>query len=84
MTKTFKTNKNGKIEFTKEQLGKLLDEVWSDGYNSNNKYYWSSPWWGHNWYSNDYITISASDITSGSITYNNTNNDVTWTSGLGE
>lgn len=45
MTKTFKINKNGKIEFTKKELEKLLDEIWRDGYNSNNTYTWSSPYW---------------------------------------
>ena len=44
MIKTFKTNKNGKIEFTKKELEKLLDEIWRDGYNSNNTYTWSSPY----------------------------------------
>lgn len=46
MTKTFKANKNGKIEFTKKELEALLDEVWKDGYKANNIYTWSSPFWG--------------------------------------
>ncbi len=40
MVKVFTTNSNGKIEFTKEELEKLLNEVWQDGYDSN-KSLWS-------------------------------------------
>ena len=47
MVKVFTTNKNGKIEFTKQELEKLLNEIWnngySDGYNANKSYWWSSP-----------------------------------------
>lgn len=43
MVKVFTTNSNGKIEFTKEELENLLNEVWSDGYYSNHSYLWSSP-----------------------------------------
>ena len=34
MVKIFTTNSDGKIEFTKEELETLLDEVWQDGYNA--------------------------------------------------
>ena len=43
MVKVFTTNKNGKIEFTEEELEKLLNEVWNDGYSHNNRYWWTSP-----------------------------------------
>ena len=43
MVKVFTTNSNGKIEFTKDELEKVLNEVWQDGYNSNTSYWWSSP-----------------------------------------
>lgn len=43
MVKIFTPNKNGKIEFTKDELEKLLNEVWYDGKNSNNNYFWTSP-----------------------------------------
>lgn len=47
MIKAFYLNKKGKIEFTKEELEKLLNEVWYDGKNSavftwNSPYYWST------------------------------------------
>lgn len=41
MVKVFTTNSDGKIEFTKEELEKVLNEVWQDGRNSC--YWWSSP-----------------------------------------
>ena len=43
MVKVFTTNSNGKIEFTKDELEKVLNEVWQDGYNSHTSYWWSSP-----------------------------------------
>lgn len=43
MVKVFTPNKAGKIEFTKEELEALLNEVWQDGYSSNRQYLWSSP-----------------------------------------
>ena len=43
MVKVFTTNNNNKIEFTKDELEKLLNEVWQDGYNSHTSYWWTSP-----------------------------------------
>jgi len=45
MVKVFYPNKNGKIEFTKEGIEKLLDEVYNQGYRDgqNHHYWWSSP-----------------------------------------
>lgn len=43
MVKVFTTNKNGKIEFTKEELETLLNEVWNDGYYHHGTYWWTSP-----------------------------------------
>ena len=74
MTKTFKLNENGKIEFTKEELDKLLDEVWNDGYYSNNNYVWVSPYKWHPWWetpyyydpitTTPYVTWSSSSTTA--------------------
>ncbi len=36
-TKVFTVNKNNKIEFTEEELQKLLDEVYYDGYEDGNR-----------------------------------------------
>ena len=43
MVKVFTVNKNGKIEFTKDELEKLLNEAWNDGYYHTNTYWWTSP-----------------------------------------
>ena len=43
MVKVFTTNKDGKIEFTKQELETLLNEVWNDGYNRHGSYWWTSP-----------------------------------------
>lgn len=43
--KVFNLNKEGKIEFTKEQLEKLLNETYEDGYNEgrSHTYTWTNP-----------------------------------------
>lgn len=44
MIKVFTTNKNGKIELTKEELKSLLDEAYWDGYKANSgTYTYTSP-----------------------------------------
>ena len=48
MTKVFTVNKNGKIELTKDELQKLLDDSYWEGYNANTgTYVYTSPsrWW---------------------------------------
>lgn len=46
MIKVFTTNKNGKIELTKDELKSLLDEAYWEGYKSNsNIYTYHSPTW---------------------------------------
>lgn len=42
MIKVFTPNADGKIEFTKDELEKLLNEVWMDGKNSRD-WWWASP-----------------------------------------
>lgn len=44
MIKVFTTNKDGKIELTKDELKALLDEAYWDGYRANNRFYvYNSP-----------------------------------------
>lgn len=46
MVHVFTTNKNGKIELTKDEIKKLLDEAYWDGYNNANRTYtYSTPTW---------------------------------------
>ena len=42
MVKVFTTNSDGKIEFTKDELEKVLNEVWQDGRNSVSPYWYTS------------------------------------------
>ena len=42
MVKVFTTNSDGKIEFTKDELEKVLNEVWQDGHHSPLSYWWTS------------------------------------------
>ena len=67
MIKVFTTNRDGKIEFTKDELEKLLDEVWRDGYNSNSSYWWKSPQWSYATTATSPNTISADGLTIGDI-----------------
>ena len=43
MVKVFTINSDGKIEFTKDELEKLLNEIWQDGRNSVSSYWWTLP-----------------------------------------
>ena len=43
IVKVFQKNKNGKIEFTKEELETLLNEVYWDGYKANSTWTWTTP-----------------------------------------
>ena len=67
MVKVFTTNSNGKIEFTKDELEILLNEVWRDGYGSNKSYVYTSP----NWWPSPTITTPITDktITTEPITF---------------
>lgn len=60
MVKVFTTNKKEKIEFTKEELEQLLNEVWNDGYNRHGTYWWTSPTITTPYYSTDpNITVTC-------------------------
>lgn len=74
IVKVFEFNKNHKIEFTQEELEKLLTEVYNSGYNdgrwNNHSWTWTSPYYT----SNEYLNITT--------TGNNTpidDNRITWT-----
>ena len=46
MIKVFTTNKEGKIELTKDELKRLLDESYWDGFRANQSVYeYRSPFW---------------------------------------
>ena len=55
--KVFQSNHNGKIEFTRAELEKLLNEVYTDGYNEgkSSHWTWTSP------YINNYDSITLTN-----------------------
>lgn len=63
MYKVFKLNKNDKIEFTKDELKSLLDEVYKEGGKENNdkNYYWTPPYNWPNWVYCNTGSIVAND-----------------------
>ena len=69
MIKVFTTNKNGKIELTKDELKELLDEAYWDGYRVNNhSWTYTTPGW------NPYIWTSTTSTGTSSTTSTLTNN----------
>lgn len=64
MTKTFKKNKDGKIEFTVDELKKLLDDAYWEGYHDNDTWVYNTPGTSKNWWSSPYVwTSTTTDIT---------------------
>lgn len=66
MIKVFTVNENGKIEFTKAELEKLLNEVYAEGQrncNCNNSLTWTSPY-ATPYYSTTRATNSDKDSTT--------------------
>ena len=62
--KVFETNHNGKIEFTRAELEKLLNEVYADGYKEgkdSRSWTWTSPYLNSALCSNDTATITTCD-----------------------
>ena len=64
--KVFQSNHNGKIEFTRAELEKLLNEVYTDGYNEGKSSHWT--WTSPFISSTDGITLAnAIDCTPNKI-----------------
>lgn len=75
MIKVFTTNKNGKIELTKDELKNLLDEAYWDGYRANSHVYlYQTP----NWTPYQWTATNATDIT---LESNNVNYDPCYNAG---
>lgn len=67
MIKVFTTNKNGKIELTKDELKNLLDEAYWDGYMAKSTVYTYQPekWPPYQWTvtaTNDYMVKTSGTI----------------------
>ena len=63
--KVFESNKNGKVEFTRAELEKLLNEVYMDGYREgeanakSNTWAWTEPYCSNGTSNNTITTINA-------------------------
>ena len=65
MIKVFTTNKDGKIELTKDELKSLLDEAYWDGFRANNhSYIYTTPTW------TPYVWTSCGSATNVTLTNN--------------
>ena len=76
MIKVFTTNKDGKIELTKDELKALLDEAYWDGYRNNRVYVYNTPtvpnWTPYKWdITCSDATLKSSDITAWTVTVTN-------------
>ena len=62
-------NKDGKIELTKDELQKMLDDAYSQGYADGNKKYDTITYpSSRSWYlTNDNIAISSTSCNSGNL-----------------
>ena len=67
MVKVFTLNKAGKIELTKDELQKLLDEAYWEGYRANNNWTYVTPGYS---YSPWITTTGTGTGTSTNITEN--------------
>ena len=74
MIKVFTTNKDGKIELTKDELKSLLDEAYWDGYRANSSMYvynsplvWSPYRWDITCSNATNATLRSSDIAAGTV-----------------
>ena len=69
MVKVFTTNSNGKIEFTKDELEKVLNEVWQDGRNSaSSSYWWTSPTIRTQLYNDKTVEVTLTNEVTNSLT----------------
>ena len=61
--KVFQSNHNGKIEFTRAELEKLLNEVYTDGYNEgkSSHWTWTTPYLNESLSSNKSATITGTN-----------------------
>ena len=61
-------NKDGKIELTKDELQKMLDDAYNQGYWDGKPWRYDTITYPHNspWYTTTSVTLSAKDVTTGS------------------
>lgn len=65
MIKVFTTNKEGKIELTKDELKSILDEAYWDGYRASHSYTYYTPLWTpYQWTINTSNSVDLSSANS--------------------
>ena len=69
--RTFTTNKNGKIEFTWDELKRLLDDVYNEGREEGRMYTWTPPFWRTPYTSPSINTTISGTNSSDTITISN-------------
>lgn len=69
--KVLQLDANGRISFTKEELEKLLDEVYEEGRRDAN-YYWHRPYWTYTTSENTITTNPDTNIDKWKITIGDT------------
>ena len=81
--KVFTPNERGKIEFTREELEKLLDEVYSEGQkdcNCNKSWTWTTPYYTSNSITNTTATtpnLTTATHAAGNTAIDNLKADIT-------
>jgi hypothetical protein len=71
MIKVFTTNKNGKIEISPEELKKLLDESYWEGYSAKSTWTYTSPYTNSPYIyttTTSGVTISNTNTTTDNVT----------------
>lgn len=73
MIKIFTTNKDGKIELTKEELKSLLDDSYWEGYRAHNlTYVYNTPnWTPYSWTVSGTNTTITSNASNASTAFSN-------------
>ena len=71
--KVFQSNHNGKIEFTRAELEKLLNEVYTDGYNEGKSSHWT---WTSPYYTGTDFTLSSNKTPINQATITGTNTEI--------
>ena len=74
MTKTFEVDDDGRISFTRDELKKLLDEVYNEGRADGklHSYVYSTPSWQYTYWTStpSSCTINGSQVTYSTATTN--------------
>lgn len=80
MIKVFTVNENGKIEFTKTELEKLLDDIYAEGQKNckcNNTITWTSPYINTTPYNGEILCNNSCENSNTNADHSSTNPTIT-------